>query len=446
MSRLSLGETMGNGNPKSGRALDGVRVLDLTWLQVGPQATRLLATFGAQVIRIEWRERKALDFLRYTPPYAPDHARADGGRVQGVTRGRGSPGNYDRGAYFNNTNPGKYGITLNLNHPKGRDLLRRMVRDANAICENFSPGQMDKWDLGYDELRKIKPGIIYLQTTGLGKAGVYKDYVSYGPTAQAFSGLSFLSGLPEQDHPAGWGYSYLDHSPGYFGAILLMAAIRRQRLTGAGCYLDLSQCETGLMLSGTSLLEHQITGKPTARYGNRMPFLAWSPHGAYRCSGEDNWIAISIQSDEQWRALTDEMGSPPWALDTRFATAAGRRQYENDLDHNLTSFTAGCDRYDLMNRLQARGIPAGVVQKASDRFDRDPQLKARAYYVDLPQSEIGTWPVEGFPAKLSRSPAEVGGMTGRAAPRLGEDNAFVYGELVGLSAAEMSALAEDGVI
>src|SRR5262245_53969732 len=138
MSRLCLGETMGNGNPKSRRALDGVRVLDLTWLQVGPQATRLLASFGAQVIRIEWRERRALDFLRYTPPYAPDHARADGGRVQGVTRGRGSPGNYDRGAYFNNTNPGKYGVTLNLNHPKGRDLLRRMVRDANAICENFS--------------------------------------------------------------------------------------------------------------------------------------------------------------------------------------------------------------------------------------------------------------------------------------------------------------------
>jgi len=437
---------MATGEANGKRALEGVRIIDLTWLQVGPQATRLLATFGAQVIRVEWRERKAIDFIRYTPPYAPDHARADGGRSQGVTMGHGTRNNFDRGAYFNNTNPGKYGITLNLNHPKGRDLLRRLVRDANAITENFSPGQMDKWKLGYDELRKINPRIIYMQTTGVGKAGVYKDYVSYGPTAQAFSGLTFLSGLPEPRPPAGWGYSYLDHSPGYFGAIMLMAAIRRQRLSGAGCYIDMSQSETGLMLSGTSIIQHQLTGKPTARYGNRMPFRDWSPHGAYRCAGDDNWIALSIQSDEQWRALVEEMGSPEWALDARFASAAGRKQNEDELDAKLTTFTTERDRYDLMNRLQARGIPAGVVQKAPDRFDLDPQLKARGYYVDLPHSEIGTWPIEGFPARLSRSPADVGGPTGRAAPKLGEDNDFVYGKLVGLTTAEMASLAEEGVI
>lgn len=431
---------------KVGRALAGVRVLDLTWLQVGPQATRLLATFGAQVIRIEWRERKAIDFIRYTPPFAPDHARADGGRIQGVTRARSRHGSYDRGAYFNNTNPGKYGITLNLNHPKGRDLLRRMARDANAICENFSPGQMDKWNLGYEDLRQINPGIIYIQTTGLGKTGVYKDYVSYGPTAQAFSGLTFMSGLPEKREPAGWGYSYLDHSPGYFGAILLMAAIRRQRLSGIGCYIDMSQCETGLMLSGTSTIEYQVTGKPTERYGNRMPHLDWAPHGAYRCAGDDNWIAISIQSDMQWCALIEEMGSPGWALDPRFSSAGGRKQNEDELDERLTSVTTRCERYDLMNRLQARGIPAGVVQKAPDRFDLDPQLKARGYYVDLPHSEIGTWPIEGFPARLSRSPANVAGPTGRAAPKLGEDNDFVYRKLVGLGAGEMAELQAEGVI
>jgi crotonobetainyl-CoA:carnitine CoA-transferase CaiB-like acyl-CoA transferase len=437
---------MSENGTKARRPLDGVRILDLTWLQVGPQATRLLATFGAQVIRIEWREHKAIDFIRYVPPFAPDNATADGGRSQGVTRGRGIRGNYNRSAYFNNTNPGKYGITLNLNHPKGRDLLRRMARDANAICENFSPGQMDKWGLGYEDLRKINPRIIYVQTTGLGKAGVYKDYVSYGPTAQALSGLTYLSGLPEPRPPAGWGYSYLDHSPGYFGAIMLMAAIRRQRLSGTGCYIDMSQSETGLMLSGTSTIEHQLTGKPTARYGNRMPYRDWSPHGAYRCSGEDNWIAISIQSDDQWQALVDEIGKPAWALDARFATAESRRQNEDDLDAKLTVHTTGCERYELMNRLQARGIPAGVVQKASDRFDRDPQLKARGYFVDLPHSDIGTWPLEGFPAKMSRSAGDIGGPTHRAAPKLGEDNDFVFGELVGLSKAEIASLTEEGVI
>ena len=187
------------------------------------------------------------------------------------------------------------------------------------------------------------------------------------------------------------------------------------------------------MLSGTSLLEHQLSGKPTTRYGDRMPYLDWSPHGAYRCAGEDHWIAISVQSDAQWRALIEEMGSPAWAVDPRFTNAAGRKVNEDDLDRNLTTFTSANDRYDLMDRLQSRGIPSGVVQKAPDRFDRDAQLKARSYYVNLPHSEIGTWPVEGFPAKLTASPAEAGGLTGRAAPKLGEDNDFIYQEVFGVT-------------
>jgi crotonobetainyl-CoA:carnitine CoA-transferase CaiB-like acyl-CoA transferase len=427
-------------------ALAGVRIIDLTWLQVGPQATRILASFGAQVIRIECRHRAAVDFLRYMQPFAPDHATAQGGRIQGPAPSHGIRGNFDRGAYYNNTNPGKYGITLNLNHPKGRDLLRRMVREANAICENFSPGQMDKWELGYDELRKVNPGIIYMQTTGVGKFGIYKNYVSYGPTAQAMSGLTFMSGLPEPHPPAGWGYSYLDHSPGYFGALLLMTALHRQRHSGFGAYIDLSQTETGLMLTGTSLLEYQLTGKPTARYGNRMPYLDWSPHGAFRCKGDDNWVAISVQSDEQWRELVDEIGSPGWALDAKFAHCAGRKANEDELDQQLTSWTLLLNCYDVTTRLQARGIPAGVVQKAADRFDHDPQLKARGYYQDLPHSEIGTWPVEGFPAKLSCSPADVGGLTGRAAPKLGEDNDYVYRELLGLTTDELESLKQEDVI
>ena len=177
-----------------------------------------------------------------------------------------------------------------------------------------------------------------------------------------------------------------------------------------------------------------------------MPYRDWAPHGAYRCAGEDNWIAVSIQSDAQWRALLEEMGSPAWARDGRLATAAGRKQCEDELDAKLTEYTVRQDRYDLMNRLQVRAIPAGVVQRAADRFDRDPQLKARGYYVDLPHSEIGTWPIEGFPAKLSASPAYVGGLTGRASPKLGEDNEFVYRGILGLGADELATLREEDVI
>jgi crotonobetainyl-CoA:carnitine CoA-transferase CaiB-like acyl-CoA transferase len=177
-----------------------------------------------------------------------------------------------------------------------------------------------------------------------------------------------------------------------------------------------------------------------------MPYRDWAPHGAYRCAGQDNWIAIAIQSDAQWQALIEEMRTPAWACDGRFAIAAGRKQHEDELDVKLTEFTVQHDRYDLMSRLQKRAIPAGVVQRAADRFDRDPQLEARGYFVDLPHSEIGTWPIEGFPAKLSASPGHVGGLTGRAAPKLGEDNEFVYSDIVGLSSEELASLIEEDVI
>jgi len=428
------------------RPLRGTRVIDLTWVQVGPQTTRLLATFGAEIIRVECPYPNGMDVVRQVPPFTPNHATPDGGRIQGAAPSTGIPGNYNRSALFNNTNAGKYGITLDLNHPKGRELLKRLVTTANVLSENFSPDQMRKWNLTYEEIRQINPQIIYLQTTGMGKAGVYGNFASYGPTAQALSGLTFMSGLPEQSLPAGWGFSYLDHSPGYFGAFLLMAALRRQRDEKIGCYIDMSQAETGLMLSGTSLLEFQISGRPTTRYGNRMPYAEWVPHGAFRCKGEDNWIAISIQSEIEWRLLCEELGSPEWSRAGKFATAASRRDNQDELETLLTSRTVELDRFDLMHRLQLRGIAAGVVQKAPDRLDLDPQLKARGFYVDLPSSEIGTWPVDGFPARLSRSPAKVGGLPGRAAPKLGEDNQKIYRDLLGLSDAEISALREEKII
>ena len=343
-----------------------MRVLDLTWLQVGPQATRLLATFGAQVIRIEWRERKAIDFIRYVPPFAPDHANADGGAARAPLRSHGIKGTTIAARYFNNTNPGKYGITLNLNHPKGRELLRRMVRDANVLCENFSPGQMEKWGLGYDDLRKLNPEHHLYTDHRHGKAGIYKDYVSYGPTAQALSGLTYLSGLPEPILPAGWGYSYLDHSPGYFGAFMLMAAIRRQRKTGVGCYIDMSQSETGLMLTGTSILEHQVTGKPTSAMaigcrtaiGRRMALIdapATTTGSRSRSSPTSNGARLSRRWDRpNGRAMRNSQ-PPPRA-----------KQHEDELDAKLTDFT------QAMRALRFDESAAGARHRGRGRAEGDP--------------------------------------------------------------------------
>jgi crotonobetainyl-CoA:carnitine CoA-transferase CaiB-like acyl-CoA transferase len=412
------------------RPLEGVRVIDLTRIVAGPNATRLLATMGAEVIRVEWHDDRALDLLRGVRPRAP------GGEADSV----------NRSGLFNNINPGKYGITLNMNVPQGRDLFKRLIATATVLCENYSPGQMERWELGYETLREINPGLIYLQITGMGKSGTYKDYLSVGPTAQALSGLTHMSGLPEPMPPAGWGYSYLDHTTGYYGAMLVLAALLQRRRTGRGCYIDLSQTEVGVMVSGTATLEAQVTGQPTERHGNRMPAAAWAPHGAYPCRGTDEWITIAVQTDEQWEALVTEIGAPAWASDARFQTALGRKTLEDDLDRMLSEYTKSEDRYELMHRLQRRGVPAGVVQKSVDRYTRDPQLQERGYFVPLPQSEIGTWPIEGFPARCQNMLVDVGGLPGRAAPCMGEDNDSVYRDLLGLTPEEIAALREDWII
>jgi crotonobetainyl-CoA:carnitine CoA-transferase CaiB-like acyl-CoA transferase len=422
--------TMAQAAPAKRRPLEGVRVIDLTKIVAGPNATRMLATMGAEVIRVEWHDQRALDMLRGVGP-----------RVLG-----GDADSVNRSGLFNNLNSGKFGITLNMNVPQGRDLFKRLIAKSVVLCENYSPGQMERWELGYETLREINPGLIYLQITGMGKSGTYKDYLSVGPTAQALSGLTHMSGSPEPMPPAGWGYSYLDHSTGYYGAMHVLAALLQRRRTGRGCYIDLSQTEVGLMVSGTATLEAQVTGTPTARHGNRMQAAAWAPHGAYPCRGTDEWITIAVQTDEQWEALVAEIGAPVWARDARFQTAAGRKAHEDDLDQLMAECTKSEDRYDLMARLQQRGVPAGVVQKSVDRCTRDAQLQTRGYFVPLPQSEIGTWPIENFPAKFQNMPVEVGGLPGRGAPCMGEDNDSVYRDVLGLTPEEIAALREDWII
>ncbi|HLW69325.1 MAG TPA: CoA transferase [Candidatus Binataceae bacterium] len=412
------------------RPLEGIRVIDLTKIVAGPNCTRMLATMGAEVIRVEWHDNRALDLLRMVRPYAPDSDRES----------------LNRSGLFNNINPGKYGVTLNLSLPQGRELLKRLVAKASVLCENYSPAQMESWELDYAALRKINPQLIYLQITGMGKSGTYNSYLSVGPTAQALSGLTHMSGLPEPMPPAGWGYSYLDHSTGYYGAILVMAALMKRRRTGNGCYIDVSQTEVGIMTSGTATLEAQLTGEHTGRYGNRARGSAWAPHGAYRCRGDDEWIAISVQNDTQWSALVAAIGAPQWTRDPRFATGAGRKAHEDELDRSLAGSTQDQDRYDLMDRLQLRNVPAAAIQTAADRVERDPQLKSRGYFVPLPHSEIGTWPIEGFPAKFTSMRVEVGGLPERAAPSMGEDNDYVYRELLGLKPDEIATLKEELVI
>jgi crotonobetainyl-CoA:carnitine CoA-transferase CaiB-like acyl-CoA transferase len=201
-----------------------------------------------------------------------------------------------------------------------------------------------------------------------------------------------------------------------------------------------------MIVSGTAILEAQLTGQPTVRYGNRTHLTDWAPHGAYRCRGNDEWIAIAVQDDAQWAALSQAIGLPDWTNDQRFATSAGRKHNEDELDRLLSTITINEDRYELMNRLQQAGVAAAAVQSAADRCERDPQLKHRGYFVPLEHAEIGTWPIENFPAKFERAKVSVGGPIERAAPTMGQDNDYVYREILGLSESEIATLREEWTI
>jgi crotonobetainyl-CoA:carnitine CoA-transferase CaiB-like acyl-CoA transferase len=420
-------------------ALDGVRVLDFGWFLASAGGTRFLAALGAECLKVEWAANPDTRIGAMAPVGGRAARRAATGPLEGVL-------DPDMGGQFNNKNAGKRGISLNVRHPEGLAIARRLVAGSDIVAEGFSPGVLDRWGLGYDELRAIKPDIIYAQQSGMGALGTYGRFRAIGPIAGSLSGLSEMSGLPEPAMPAGWGYSYLDWIGAYSFASAMLAALYYRERTGMGQRIDASQTETGLFVGGTAVLDRSANGRGWTRYGNRSPYKPAAPHGIYPSSGGDAWIAIACFDERHWRELIAEAGEPEWAHDLRFATLELRLGAQDALDAAIGGWTNGRDRYELMDALQARGVPAGVCQTAEDRVETDPQLRELAWLTELPGTRIGTWPVADFSVRMSETPADIGGPVGRAAPIYGEDNEYVYGELLGYSTADIARLAEDGVI
>jgi crotonobetainyl-CoA:carnitine CoA-transferase CaiB-like acyl-CoA transferase len=330
-----------------------------------------------------------------------------------------------------------------MNTPEGQTLFRRLVAIGDVVTENFSAHTMEKWGFGYPQLRAIKPDIIYVQMSGMGHTGPEHNYVSYGPTAQALSGLSYQSGLPEPAPPAGWGYSYLDHSGAYYGAMAVLCGLLHRQQTGAGQHIDVAQEAVGLVLTGTALLEAVVNGRPTVRTGNRSPYRPAAPHGVYACQGEDRWCAIAEFSEPEWQALCTAVHHP---VDDQASVHPGKSlQHQDDLDADLSSWTRQHTAEEVMQRLQAHGVRAGVVQTAADKIRHDPQLRARQFLVEVPHSRFGPLPVETTPLRFSATPVHPGGPIQRGAPRWGEDNSYVYGELLGLSEEEIADYAAKGI-
>jgi crotonobetainyl-CoA:carnitine CoA-transferase CaiB-like acyl-CoA transferase len=426
--------------------LAGVRIVDLTRLGYGAQATALCGALGAEVLRIESRTRP--DPIRLMPPYVPLPGEAPS--REGITATASLARGFDRGGIFFKYNAGgKRSVALNLKDARGMDVLRRLVARADVLAESFSAGALARMGLPYEELKRIRPDIVYVSMSGLGHRGRDAKHVTLGPTAQALTGLTASIGLPGR-RPAGWTFSYLDHMGGYLGAVAILTALRHRSRTGEGQHVDVSQIEPGVPLAGPAPLDRQVNGRrwrrPDWPPGNRSPEPPMAPHGAYRTAGDDRWIAIACRDDADWARLRAVRGDPAWAADPRWATVAGRRADEDALDRAIEAWTRTEDGAALADRLAAAGVPAGVVQNARDRLERDPQLRARAYFVPLPHAVTGEWPLERPPFRLSASDVHPGGRIRRGPPCLGEDTRAVLADVLGMADDEIAALDAAGVL
>lgn len=425
-------------------ALSDVRVIDLSWMLASAGAGRYLAAMGAEVIKVEHESR--LDGMRV----APVAICPPGGREQREKATGPIPlpeaTSYNRTGFYMEINSGKLGLSLNLKNPKGRKALEDLIRDADMIVEGYSPGTMTRLGLGYDKLKELNPSIIYVQQSGLGERGLYGRARSYGPTAQAFSGISDMSGLPEPFPPAGIGYSYLDWFGAYNMAQAMLAALYRRSVTGEGCHIDASQAGIGIYLTGTTILDYSANSRRWSRYGNRSPYKPAAPHGAFKTRGDDRWIAIAAFTQENWRVLVDVLGLQAAASDVRFGTFEQRIAHQDALERVVGEATKAWDGFKLMETLQRRGVPAGVVQTAQERIEEDPQLKHLGWLTELDQSEIGRWPTRGLPVHLSETPAHIGGRLNRAGPNYGEDNEYVLRDILKMSTEEIAEMREVGAL
>ena len=419
--------------------LQGVRILDFSWFLASAGGTRFLAGLGAESLKVEWKENPDTR-LAAMAPVGGREARAN---ATAPLAGVNDP---DMGGQFNNKNAGKRGVSLNIRDPRGLDIAKRLVKISDIVAEGFSPGVLDRLGLGYKVQKEIKPDIIYIQQAGMGAHGKYGRLRTVGPVAAAFAGTADMSGLPEPAMPVGWGYSYLDWMGAYGYALALMGALYHRDRTGEGQWIDASQCESGIFLTGVPVLDWSANDRIWQRFGNRSPYKRAAPHGAYRCAGKDRWIAIACFSDDDFSRLAHAAGQPGWLSDRRFATLEARLAHQDALDKAITAWTSTQDDYDLMYRLQLSGIAAGACQDAQDRCDRDPQLAHLQWLTEVTGTKIGTWPVNELPMKLSATPAHAGGTINRGAPNYGEHNEYMLGELLGFSTAQIRQFAEDNVI
>jgi crotonobetainyl-CoA:carnitine CoA-transferase CaiB-like acyl-CoA transferase len=409
-------------------ALEGLKVADFSWFGAGPICAEHLASYGATVVRIE--SETHVDALRTIAPMPP-----------------GKTG-YNMSGYFNNFNAGKYDLLLNMNAEGAQPIARKLIEWADVFLSNITPRVIERWGLTYDVLSAWNPKIIAAYQPMQGYNGPHRDFLGFGAVLTPITGYSYLAGYPK-NKPIGVGTNYPDYviNPGHT-LVAILAALHYRRRTGKGQHIECAQLESSVAPLGPAIFDYTANGVVQERTGNSIPEAA--PHNAYKCTPfsdggrpmDERWLAIACFSEGQWRALVDAMDNPGWARDAKFNTLEGRKQNESDLDANISAWTADKDAYKLMNDLQTRGIPAGVVQSAREILDEDEHMRDRGFYAYLDHPDTGRAAYDGPPFRLSKTPGELrwGG------PLLGEHTEHVCKEILGLDDEQIAELMVAGVL
>ena len=400
------------------QALEGVRILEFGRVVTGPVASEMLAFYGATVVKIETLQN--IDALRSTPPYKDN--------VPGV----------DRSSYFTKYNVNKLGMGLNLNKPGGLDLFKKLVAWCDVLLECNGPGVAAKFGVTYEKMKEINPDLIMIHTSQFGQQGPLARFKSYGAQSTALAGFYDFTTYPDGTVTTPFG-AYTDLIAYQYVALAIMGALHYREHTGKGSYIDHSQVEAGILFLTPAVLEWSTNKQLYSSDGNLNP--PGSPHGIYRCEGDDRWCSISVFNDEQWLSLCRTAGHTEWIDDPRFETPLARRKNREELDSLIKEWTGQHTAEYVMYELQARGVPAGLISRNVDIF-RDPQLRTRDYFVGLEHPEIGYHTHERPPHIFSETPASLVS----SGPCLGQHNEIICKEILGLTDDEIGELIIDGTL
>ena len=403
--------------------LDGYRVLDFGWVLAGAVPGMILADMGAEVIKVETRQR--MDYMRLGRPIvgdAPDP---------------------EQNPMFHNVNRGKRSITLNTTRPEAVALARRLAAECDVVIENFSPGVMQRLGLDYETLSRDNPRLVMASITSNGQSGPLRDLRAYAPSIGALSGLDSTMGYEpaegESGRPLGLKHAYADLCGALHAVFAIVSALHQRNSTGRGQYIDVSMLRATVATMGAGLMEYELTGRIPEPRGNYDPVMA--PYGNYPCRGEDAWVSIAVRTEDEWRGLVEAMGHPSWASEPEYASRYARLNHRRELDARLSQWTRERTPWENAELLQSHGVAAFPVLDAEGRLF-NPHFQERGLYSDIEHPALGTEPIFNLMWQLSITPPRIQ----RHAPLLGEHNREVFCGLLGLADAEVSRLEEEQVI